>query len=58
MSRDEREAELRSVYKQMNKAKKQKMELLAVSLLNAQAIIDNEKQVKQEKVLQEPAEHE
>ena len=57
MAGDGREAELRIVYKQMDKDKKQKMELLAVSLLNAQMILGKENPVEKEKDKQEPTVH-
>jgi hypothetical protein len=42
MTQDEKEAELRSVYSEMDEDKREKMEFLAVNLLNAQKVAENE----------------
>ena len=55
---DRREAELRRVYGQMDMGKKQKMELLAVRLLDAQMILENKKPAAKEKDKKEPTVHE
>ena len=42
MIADEKEAELRSVYNEMDEGRREKMEFLAVSLLNAQENAESE----------------
>jgi hypothetical protein len=42
MIADEKEAELRSVYDEMDEGRREKMEFLAVSLLNAQKAAESD----------------
>jgi len=43
MKKDEKAMELRGVYRKMDENQKDKMELLAVNLLNAQKVVENER---------------
>jgi hypothetical protein len=43
MKKDKRIVDMRSVYAVMDEDKRQKMELLAISLLNVQTIVDNKR---------------
>jgi hypothetical protein len=49
MTKDKRVAKVCGIYAEMDENKRQKMELLAVSLLNVQIIADSEKSVKKKK---------
>jgi len=44
--KDKKKNEIKEIYIELDNENKEKMELLAVSLLNAQMIADNEKTIK------------